>query len=224
MAPAQANRLWIMGGALLAALLFGLGWLLLIHPRLNETAGLREETALTDTSTGALREKLVKLRQEAGHLGSYQSTLDSQRRALPTSAALADFLRELHAAGDEHGAPVTNVLVGLPNSVKAAGGLYSLGVTLTAEGPIGSLEQFLNQVQQLQPRAALIDTISTVPKDQQRGIDGTVTLTVTLQVFVARPNATPGAQSAPTSTAPTAPTSTAPTAPTSTSPTATPTG
>lgn len=190
----RSVRAWAVGGVLVGALLVAGGWFLLIGPRYDEAHGLADQAATADQRLISLRHRLVELRKQSGKLPEYRAQLARDRQALPTVPALTDFLRELEAAGTASGTSVTGVVVGAATAVPGQPA-YALPVTIVASGTLTQLDGFLDQVQQVQPRAVLVTSVNAVPDGQSASLAGTTSLTVSLQAFVAAP---PGAEPAPT--------------------------
>jgi Tfp pilus assembly protein PilO len=188
------DRLWLIGGALGAVVLVALAWLLLIGPQNGDTATLRDQESATQDRIAAQRHRLSELRRDSAKLPEYQAQLQRDRQALPDTPALADFLRELQSAGDQAGAPVTSVVVGTRARVPAAGSpVDALTLSVAATGSRDQLNRLLDQLQQQQPRAVLVDSVRT---DSTGG--GPAKLNLTLRIFVA-------AQTAPASPQPSTP-------------------
>ena len=206
MQAARSDRTWLIGGALVAAILLGVGWFFLISPQYQQTQTLQDQSAEADLRLAKLQRRLVDLRKQNGQLEQYRTQLGLDREALPTISGLSDFLRELQAAGITTSVTVNGLLVGAPLEVPgAASQIFALPMTLIVAGAPAALEQFLNQIQQLQPRAVLINSMNAVPDGQSGSFAGTVTLTLSLQVFVAPPaGAAPAAAPAATPAAATA--------------------
>jgi hypothetical protein len=200
MRTGHADRVWMIGGALGAVVLLAIGWFMFVGPKKSQTNALHEQAAVAELRLGTLQRELAELRQQHELLPQYRAELAGARRALPTVSGLSDFLRELQTAGDTAAVSVSGVIVGVPSQVTAAGTrLYSLPITLTATGNSAALFLFLDQLQQVQPRAVLIGTLNTVPGVGTDGATVTeaVNLTLSLQVFVA-PTIATSASPAPT--------------------------
>lgn len=197
------DRLWAAGGALVAVALAALSWLVLISPQNSEADDLRVETDQVNDQVLLLQSRLNQLRKENENLAGHQAKLALQRKALPTSTALSDFLREMQTAGEVAGVSVTAVNAGAAATTRAAGTeMQVLPLTLTVTGGVDGQVAFLEQLQQVQPRAVLIIGANLVPGDNSRSLAGAVTMTVSIQIFVgAQPTATPSATaSAPATT------------------------
>jgi len=179
----QPYQRWFAGGALAAVVLLAMAWLMLISPQNARTATLHDQTGAAEARLPALQRRLAELQQENADKARYLDQLDRDRQALPSTAAMSDFLRELQAAGDSRGVAVTGVTVAAPKQVSAGGSAYyALPVTLSAAGSAESLNGFIDQLQQTQPRAVLINS-ANVGMAQASG-PGVPQLTLAMQVFV----------------------------------------
>jgi type IV pilus assembly protein PilO len=180
----HVDRLWAIGGVLGAVALLAIAWFFLIGPRNSESSSLREQARTTENRLQPLAARLVELRQQNTELSHYQQQVAADRQALPTTSGLPDFLRGLQTSGETAGATVTGVTVAAATKVTAGGRqLVALPITLTAAGGLDNLNRFLDQLQQVQPRAVLI-TNTDLTKTDQSGSGG-FELTIDLQVFVA---------------------------------------
>ena len=181
----RVDHLWIAGGAVAAALLITLGWFLLIGPTQDDTAAMREQIDTSAVQLITLQSTLRKLNAEKAKLPQYQAELKKYREALPSDGDVAAFLRQLEAAGNAVGANVSNMSVGSPATVPGKGlTVYALPVTVTADGTAGQLSPFLDQLQQNQPRAVLIET-ANLTGGADRAATDSMSLTLTMKVFVA---------------------------------------
>jgi Tfp pilus assembly protein PilO len=176
----HADKIWTAGGVLGAAVLLTLGWFFFISPEYAEAASLHEQQIQAQVRLTAQQRKLAELRQQNEDLPQYKAQLDRARAALPTTPNSSNFLRELQTASTEAGVSVTGLSIGGRTDVLGtAGAVYALPVALTVVGPVAGLEGFLNEVQQVQPRAVLIRNANLTS-------DATGTsLTLNLQIFVA---------------------------------------
>ncbi len=185
------GRLWLIGGVLGAVALLAIGWLAVIGPQRARTGSLQDQISAAQLQVTSLRHRLADLRQQNRDLAQYQAQLARDRQALPAASGLSDLLRELHAAGDRSGVVVSSLTVGGP--IQATGGsgrAYALPMTLIVVGTSTRLDEFLDQLQRVQPRAVLISTVNAGPAGGGTALDGAVTLTLDLQAFVA-PTTTP---------------------------------
>jgi Tfp pilus assembly protein PilO len=157
--------LWALGGVLVAVLLVAFGWFLLISPQDSATSDLREQAAGAEHRVLVLQRRTNELRVQNEDLSRYKEQLAADRAALPTSSSTSDLLREVQLAGERTGVTVGGVTVGSATETAVGGSaMYVLPVSVTAQGNAEQLGRFLDQLQQVQPRAALITsaTLDTV--------------------------------------------------------------
>lgn len=194
----QADKLWIAGGSLAAVALAALSYLLLISPQNTETTDLQAEIDGVNTQVALAQARIAQLRKDNEQLGEYKATLDAQRQALPTSTALSDFLRQMQDAGEQTRVSVTSVNAGTAGEVTAAGAsIRVLPVTLTVTGSANGQIAFLDQLQQTVPRAVLIIGANLVPGDTATSLADDVTMSLTVQIFVAPDPVTAGTGASP---------------------------
>jgi type IV pilus assembly protein PilO len=195
-----ADRLWLIGGLLLAALLVTVTYLFLISPQNEQTSSLQDQADTADLKVVTLQQRLIELRKQRSSMPQYQAELERNRAALPSISGLPDFLRQLQSAGNASNVAVNSVIVGAPAEVPGMGArIYSLPLTVIAAAPAARLEKFLDQIQQVQPRAILISGANALADDQSASFAGTVTLTLNLQAFLV-PELSASASPTPTAT------------------------
>lgn len=228
----QAERMWMIGGALLALLTVVIGYFFFIGPQRDETANLQSQAADAATQNSLLQAKVNSLRTQNLDLAKYQSQLARAREALPPTSGLPDFLRTLQSLSSSTLTSVDQLNVDTPKDVTAVaagnatatasaepsggnaaavaqapapapaataavpGGIYALPITAVVKGTPAALNAFLDQLQNVQPRAVLITAI-TEGTDPGASTDrtgrGAMSLNLTMAAFVA----TPGGPSAP---------------------------
>jgi len=206
MFAARQDRLWAAGGALCAVILLVVGWFFVISPQHEQTGSLSGQATQAQDKIPGLRRKLDDLRVQNSKIDEYRAQLIRDRQALPATSGLSDFLREIQSAGTTVGVSVSGLMVGAATQVPAGSSqVFALSVTLTVSGEVGRLGQFLDQLQQVQPRAVLINSVNAVPNGQSESFANGVTLTLAMQVFVSPAAAKAGTPSAaPTAQQPTA--------------------
>jgi type IV pilus assembly protein PilO len=192
MRTGQADRLWLIGGAVVAVVLVAVSWFLLIGPAKGHTANLNDQADAARTQLTSLQHRLSELQRQNEKKADYQAQLLRDQSALPTKADLAEFLRGLQSGDESHGV-VSGILVGTPLEQTAAGRkVFALPVTVTANGTATELDGLLDHLQQVQPRAVLVRNVH-LTGDQTGALSGTATLTIALQVFVTSAEAVPAA-------------------------------
>ena len=184
MGSRHTDRIWMIGGVALAALLFAAGWFFAISPKNAEADGLRGQSELTETRLITLRHRLSELEEQKSQLAKFQAQLATNKAALPTDSGVPDFLRQLQDSGDSVNVTVSGVTVNAPELQPGAATVYALPITVTADGNADNLGRFLNQLQAEQPRAVLIESanMATVGDDTK---PDQMTVTLILKAFVA---------------------------------------
>lgn len=184
----HVDRLWAGLGVAVAVILLAISWIMFIGPQYAQAGTLQDETEMLRTRAAALQQRTAQLRKENDDLAEYQAKVQTYRRALPTETNQSDFLRELQRAGENAGLSVNGVTIGSPlKAEKARGQIYAFPITLTAVGGTAQIDRLLHQLQQVQPRAVLINSVNVAPNAESEAGDTTSTLTVDLRVFVEPP-------------------------------------
>jgi Tfp pilus assembly protein PilO len=198
----RPDRLWSVGGAFVTLALLLLTWTFLVGPQRARTDELTANTSDVLVTAGKEQRRLDQLTKEFEALDAFQGELAANRMALPFAAKLADFLRELQAAGDHAGVTVTSFAASNVNEAKAGGGVLSIMITIGVEGTVDGLAVFLNQLQQTQPRAVLIVNSNLEPGEGAETLSDSAILTIAAQIFMAAPanpeKAAPATSAAPT--------------------------
>jgi Tfp pilus assembly protein PilO len=177
----HADRLWIIGGAAGALLLFALSWFLAISPTNADADNLREQTAINETHLTSLRHRLADLKQQEQNLPTYRAALKTNQDALPKDSGVPDFLRKLQESGDAVRVTVSAVSVGTPVQNTTVPTVFDLPITVAAEGGPGDLGLFLDRLQRVQPRAVLIESANMTASDTA----GRTSISIMLKAFVA---------------------------------------
>lgn len=181
----RMDRAWTIGGSIVAIALLIVGWFVLISPQNEETTALRGRVTVAEQRLTVLKRRLAELRRQNDDLAQFQEKLASDRLALPTTPGLSDLLRELQAAGGAAGVSVSGLVIAAPAKVtNVTIDAYKLPITLTAVGSVDNLCRFLNELQQVQPRAVLINSANLSPDGKSASLTSGVTLTISLQVFI----------------------------------------
>jgi Tfp pilus assembly protein PilO len=184
MGTRHADRIWMIGGVALAALLLAAGWFFAISPKNAEADDVRGQSELTETRLITLRHRLAELEEQKSQLAKFQAQLASNKAALPTDSGVPDFLRQLQNSGDAVAVTVSGVTVNSPELQPGNATIYALPITVTADGTADNLGRFLNQLQAEQPRAVLIESANMAAVGDDTKPDQ-MTVTVTLKAFVA---------------------------------------
>lgn len=202
MGTTSRERLWQVGGAIIGLLLVLVAYFLFIGPQNDQTNSKTAEVNAARSRNDALQARIDRLRTQNADLASYEQQLKQARLALPDTSGLPDFLRTLQSLGNATQADVTSLSVGAPTDVTvlAGGGsagarptlgsarVYGLPITAQVSGTRGHLNEFLKQLQSVQPRAVLISQITEGTSGPNA--KGQFTLQLTMQAFVAPSSST----------------------------------
>ncbi|MER7003309.1 type 4a pilus biogenesis protein PilO [Dactylosporangium sp. NPDC000555] len=179
------DRLWLLGGALCAIVLVAFGYYFLILPKDDDTESIKNQTGDANVEVTKQRHELAELSRQYQRIDEYRARLAGDRAALPSTDSASDLLRELQSAGELAGVTVSGVTVGTAVGLKALVGydVYALPVSLTVAGPTAKMNPFLEQLQQVQPRAVLISSVNFAPSSAT-SLDRS-NVTINLQAFYA---------------------------------------
>ncbi|GIF06794.1 type 4a pilus biogenesis protein PilO [Actinoplanes siamensis] len=182
MSALRSDRVWLFGGLGLVALLIAASWFLLIQPKYNEASDMRGQAEETTAQLATLRKKLADLKVENTKLSSYHAKRDMYLKALPTGDKIpADdipaFLTQLQIMGMNLGVDVDAYSASGRDKSQAVSTVEELPIALNATGSVKNISTFLNQLQNTQPRAVLVQGASL--KFQK----GKVELSLTLKAF-----------------------------------------
>ena len=222
MPHAQMQRLWIFLGAVAAALLLVVGWFMFISPQRDQTSSVNSQVSSVRAQNARLQARIRQLQSENVDLAKYQAEVRQAELALPDSSGLPDFLRTLQSIGNATQTVVTSLTVGAPTNLTtvaaatptatksaassatsssatktpAPGGVgqvFQLPISAAVTGSYAQLDEFLSQLQSVQPRAVLITQLSQTSPAGKASATST-TLSLTMQAFVAPSSAAESAQ------------------------------
>jgi Tfp pilus assembly protein PilO len=207
----QIEKLWLVAGAIVGGVLVLVGYFMLISPQKSQTGSVQAQVASAQQRNAAANARIHALQQENANLAKYQADVDQAKLALPDSSGLPDFLRTLQSIGAATQTSITSMTVGVPTDVTTGNGIpgvatsagagssggsvqgapaastgkvYGLSITATIAGSIPRLNEFLKQLQSVQPRAVLISKLDENTVSQGNEKAGT-TLSLSFAAFVA---------------------------------------
>lgn len=212
MPTSQVQRLTLLGAAFAAFLMVLIGYVFLIGPQRSQTGSVNAQRVGTQQANTALLVRISGLQQESKNLATYQAEVTQARLAIPSTSGLPDFLRTLQAIGNATLASVSSLTVGPPSDLSTPPGgfttpapgkpaaaraglrVYALPITASVTGTTDQLDQFLTQLQSVQPRAVLITQITEGSGAATGQARDATTLQLTMQAFVAPTSAAEQAQ------------------------------
>jgi type IV pilus assembly protein PilO len=210
MPKTHTERLWLLGGGIVAVLMVLIGYMMFISPQNSNTSSAQSQVSSAKAVNQRLQARIAELKVQSKNLAQYQTELRLEQLALPSSSGLPDFLRTLQSIGNATQAQLSALTVGPPADVTgiaggagtatsstpsssatssaATGGLrvYSLPITAVVTGSYAQLDGFLTQLQSVQPRAVLISQLTEgTGTSGTPGATGGTSLQLTMQAFVA---------------------------------------
>jgi hypothetical protein len=114
------NRTWIVGTVLVALVIGALTWFFGISPTLATASDLREQTDDARAQNDILEMQVVQLRADFDKLPEHRATLEQLRTQVPTTPALAAYLRELEVIATAKGVAITTITPSAAATVELA--------------------------------------------------------------------------------------------------------
>ncbi|MFI5844245.1 type 4a pilus biogenesis protein PilO [Catenuloplanes sp. NPDC051500] len=181
----HADKLWIAGGAIAAALLFLLTWTLLVAPKHEQTEATRLAATEAADKLDIQRQALKRLAEDNANLPSYKAELDTYANALPAKDEYPDLLRTLRATAAKYDVQVTALTASNAAKVEGVGtSIYDMPLSMTVQGALNDLQAFLDDLQQHESRAVLIDSVNVTSNGDNIDATQGVTISLALHVFV----------------------------------------
>jgi Tfp pilus assembly protein PilO len=162
----RLDRLWLIGGIVVVALLTAAGWFLVIHPKQTETAAVRDQIDDGNVQLVKLRHQLAELDTQQKQLPAMLARLAANQKALPSEDALpannpqAAFLNQLQEFGTEAKVDIKSLTVGEPTASDAVPTVNQVPITMSVEGDVDDMSSFMLRMQSAQGRAVLITSVS----------------------------------------------------------------
>jgi Tfp pilus assembly protein PilO len=212
----QKERLWLIAGGLVAFVMCLIGYFFFISPQRSSTSDVNGQVADAQQQNAVLQGRINGLNEQNKNLARYQAQLAEERLALPAASGIPDFLRTLQSLGSSTLTDVTALTVGQPAAVASAPAqptatsttgaastptaaptptanaitapaVYTMAISATVAGSPTALDKFLDQLQNVQPRAVLITNVTEAAGSTSGAghTGGQTTLTLTMQAFVA---------------------------------------
>ncbi|MCW2496937.1 hypothetical protein [Jatrophihabitans sp.] len=214
----RAARLWLIGGGVAVALILLAGWLMFVSPQHSQTSKTNAQLTSAKLQDDALRQRLADLAAENKNVAKYTAALAREQAALPGNDGLPDFLRQLQTIGTSTLVTVAQLSASAPGPVAAAAptgtaqasttqvaatapsGIYAIPISLSVTGTTDHVIQFVQQLQEVQPRAVLVTQATLGQGASSAPGGGGTSLQLSMEAFVA---ATPAATAATPVAAPT---------------------
>ena len=134
---AAKKSTWIGGTVFVGLVVVVAAYFLAISPNLATASQTRTEVQSTQQSNDLLQLKLVKLKADFAKLPDYKSQLDALRGQIPTTAHMADYLRDVSTIAAAHSVTITALTPSVAQSVvpAAAAAVPAPAATTTSNSP-----------------------------------------------------------------------------------------
>jgi Tfp pilus assembly protein PilO len=182
----RKDRMWLLGGIVAMLLLVAGSWFLLISPKNAEADDVHSSADDASAQLVILKHQVAALKAESAKLASYKTQLKTNQMALPTTSGVPDFLRQLQDSGVAVDVDISNISVGAPEPSKAVPSVYELPISLSAVGTVADMSSFLKRLQEVQPRAVLLNSVGLTESNPDTA-DPTQTASISLLAFVSPP-------------------------------------
>jgi Tfp pilus assembly protein PilO len=171
----KLRQLWLLTALGSLAVLAG-GWFLLVSPKANKAAALREEADIQLQANRGLQSQIDQLNKQKKELPKLQGDLNEFRTKVPSNPALPALIRSLADAAELAGVALHSVkpsaptltpattAAGVTTATAASGGtvagpggtvLADIKVDIEVYGTYSQISQFFNELESLE-RAMLV--------------------------------------------------------------------
>jgi Tfp pilus assembly protein PilO len=186
----RIDRLWLIGGIVVIALLTVASWLLVINPKRTDTSAVRDQIGDGNVQLVKLRHQLADLDAEQKQLPAMLAELAANQKALPSEDALpannpqAAFLNQLQDFGTATNVDINSLTVGEPAASESVPSVNQVPITLNVEGDVNDLSTFMLRFQSAQGRAVLITSVGLTASTKADGSPSNdVTASLVLTAF-----------------------------------------
>lgn len=173
----RTDRLWLIGGIVAIVILVAAAWLLAISPKFAEADSVQTEADDTTIQLTKLKKEVAALKEQDAKKPTYQSQLDALVKNLPETYGQATFVRSLKDAGTRTDVAVTVLSAGSTVQSSTVSTAVEMPLSVTASGTRQNVSRFLVQLQQIQPRATLVNAINLSSSDETDLVSANLTMT-----------------------------------------------
>ncbi|AYG03002.1 hypothetical protein [Gryllotalpicola protaetiae] len=120
----NANRLWLIGGVVVAALVAVLAWVVGIHPQLQQASAADEQKISAQSQLQQTELQLGQLKKDYASIDALKAQLATLQQSVPGTQKVTDFFRQVAQQSGAANVSVTSITVGEPTAYAptAAGG------------------------------------------------------------------------------------------------------
>lgn len=130
-----AERAWLAGGVLAVGFAVVISWFTVVHPELSKASGTRGEVASTQDANMFLQHRVVALRAQSQQLNSLAGQLRAAGAALPSTASIDEFTRQLSSYAHAGHVTITSITAGNPSLAGTSGAPVAPSTDSTSAAP-----------------------------------------------------------------------------------------
>ncbi|GAA4177723.1 hypothetical protein [Gryllotalpicola koreensis] len=116
----NANRLWMLGGAVAAVAIVVLGWIVGISPQLQQASAADDQKVSAQSQLQQTELQLTQLKKDYASIGQLKAQLSTLQQSLPGTSQVTDFVRQLAQQSAAAGVAVSSITVGEPTAYAPA--------------------------------------------------------------------------------------------------------
>jgi Tfp pilus assembly protein PilO len=155
----RTDRIWLLGGIVVVALLAVASWFLVIHPRYTDANAVRDQIGDETVQLTKLRHQVADLDAQQKQKPALLRKLKAYQTALPPSNDMTAFVRQIQASSTAVSVDVSIITLGTPVKSDTQTTVLEVPIALTVTGTADNVSKFLVRLQSVQARAVLISTV-----------------------------------------------------------------
>jgi Tfp pilus assembly protein PilO len=208
----NANRLWMLGGAVAAVALAVLAWFVGVSPQLQQAHAAADQKVSAQSQLQQTQLQLAQLKKDYAGIGQLQTRLATLQQSIPGTQKVTDFVRQLAAQAAAANVSVTSITIGEPTAYAPAVGatptptpnataapvtppltgdplvtaanFVLLPVSISATGGYADVMAFTDAVQNHGTRLFLVSQIDVAPDSAPGATSAPATLSGYIYVLV----------------------------------------
>lgn len=198
------RRQGIIAGVAIVVVI-ALFYMFLLRPVSADIGEVKTQITAAKSEESTLQLQIVQLERARQNATEIAARLAKFDLLLPKSSDIPAFIRQVQEAADLSGTALASIAPSPPSPVAAGPGVspavtgqgvFAVNVVLQVSGGFFRLESFLQRLENLQ-RVVIVNNMSIAPTlDTETGLF-TLQSTITMQMFLVNPNASPTGQIVP---------------------------
>lgn len=144
-------------GALAVVLTLALWWNFLLKPTRSEASKVKADTDIERAKLQPLQAQLDQANADAAHAATFRTQLAALQTAVPTSPALADWIRDANAIAENSDVAWQSVTHGAPTI--GATGVWSISVGIQLQGTYEQVVEYITELAKVS-RLVVVDGVT----------------------------------------------------------------